>query len=243
MADVTKINLKEIQTKLYESLIPSGWGVKLKVFLLSEEFHHILQTLYDQSKSGIRFTPQIKHLFRFLEECPYNKLNVVFMGQDPYPGIYEGITVADGISFSCRNTRMVQPSLRYMFKEIEETVYPLEGYEWDPDLTRWANQGVLMMNTALTTSINKVGSHYELWKPFIEYLFDVLAFGSPNIIYVFCGKKAKEWEDSVPNNNFKITCTHPASAAHNSQEKWDSGDLFNRINIRLYSTNGYKIKW
>lgn len=236
MTEIEK--LKEIQEKLYKKLVPSGWGDKLKAFILSEEFYSILSELYNQSTSGKRFTPILKDLFRAFEECPYNDLKLVMIGQDPYPQP----EVADGISFSCSKTGKAQPSLRYMLKEIEDTVYP-EGMEWDVDLKRWSNQGVLMLNTALTCEISNIGSHIDLWKPFIAYLFDILGHYNSGLVYVFLGAKAKVWSKSIPSINYKFFIPHPASAAYKAQKKWDTGDLFNKVNKLLEENNNTKIKW
>lgn len=239
MSNVESVNLEEVQQKLYERLKPSGWGDKLKGFLLSDDFHKILSTLLKEAQDNKRFTPLIKQVFRAFEECPYDKLKVVMVGQDPYP--YAG--VADGIAFSSSNDGKVPASLRYIFKEIEDTVYPGEGYTWNPDLARWSNQGILMLNVALTTTINKVGQHYILWQPFLAYLFDILAFSNPGLIYAFMGKKAQEWMKSVPNNNWKLICSHPASAAHMSQERWDSNNLFNEISSLVMKNYKEQIIW
>lgn len=232
------INLEEVQLKLYERLKPSGWADKLKGFILSQDFMKILETLLKESNDGKRFTPVMKQLFKAFEECPYDKLKVVMMGQDPYP--YPG--VASGVSFDCSNTGKVEASLRYMFKEIEETVHP-EGYSRNPDLTRWSNQGFLMLNTALTTTVNKVGQHYILWQPFLAYLFDILNFSNPGLIYVFMGKKAQEWAGSIPDNNHVIFTSHPASAAHSNLDKWSSDDMFNKVSKLLETEYNYKMIW
>lgn len=232
------VNLQDVKQKLYERLKPSGWGDKLKTFILSNDFDRILKQLYDEAMSGRRFTPPIKQLFRAFEECPYDNLRVVIIGQDPYP--YPG--VADGIAFSCSNDGKVQASLKYIFKELEDTVYP-NGYTWDPDLARWSRQGVLVLNTALTTTIGEVGRHYELWQPFMSFLLDILCFTNPGLIYVFMGKKAEGWSKSIPDNNHKLFTTHPAFAAHSNSHKWDSGNVFNKINKILMGANGVKIEW
>lgn len=239
MSNLESVNLQEVQMKLYERLKPSGWGDKLKGFILSDDFLKILQSLLKEAKDGKRFTPQIKQIFRAFEECPYNDLKVIMIGQDPYP--YP--LVADGLAFSCSNDGKVQASLRYMFKEIEDTVYPMKGYEWNPDLMRWANQGILMLNIALTTTVNKVGQHYILWQPFLAYLFDILTFNNPGLVYVFMGKKAQEWISSIPSNNWILTCSHPASAAHMNQERWDSGDIFNKTSELVKKNYNYNIIW
>lgn len=233
------VNLEEVKEKLYQRLKPSGWGDKLKTFIMSSDFDNILKQLLAEAKDGQRFTPVLKQVFRAFEECPYSELKVVMIGQDPYP--YAG--VADGIAFSCSNDGKVQASLRYMFKEIEDTVYPMEGYSWDPDLKRWSNQGILVLNSALTTTIGKVGMHYKLWQSFMAFLFDILMYQNPGLVYVFMGKKAQEWADSIPENNFKIFTSHPASAAHNNEERWDSGDMFNQVKKLVKAHYKEEIIW
>ena len=160
---VNTVNLEEIKGKLYEKLKPSGWGDKLKTFIMSDDFDKILRKLLAEVKDGQRFTPVLKQVFRAFEECPYKDLKVVMIGQDPYP--YQG--VADGIAFSCANTGKPEASLRYILKEVADTVYLEGGSNWDPDLKRWSNQGILMLNIAFTTTIGKVGQHYALWQPFL----------------------------------------------------------------------------
>jgi len=234
------IDLGEIKLKLYERLKLSGWGDKLKMFILSDAFDTILAQLLKEARAGERFTPPLKKVFRAFEECPYNNLKIVMIGQDPYP--YPDI--ADGIAFSVSNdAKFNPPSLKFMFKEIERTVYPLDGYTWDTDLARWSNQGVLMINTAFTTTIGKVGKHYDLWHGFIAFLLDTLASYNPGLIYVFMGKVAKEWSDLVPDTNHKLFTTHPASAAHTLKETWDSQDVFNKINNLSFKHYGQLIKW
>lgn len=238
MSIPNNVDLAEIKTKLHERLKPSGWADKLKTFILSEDFDKILNTLLRDARAGQRFTPPIKQVFRAFEECPYDKLKVVIIGQDPYPQM----GVADGVAFSCSNDKKVQASMRYIFKEIEATVAK-EGYRWDPDLARWSNQGILMLNTALTTTIGKVGVHYTIWQPFMAFLLDILTFQNPGLIYVFMGAKAKEWADSIPDNNYKIFTSHPASAAHMRNERWDCQDMFNKVSDLVKKNYKEDIIW
>lgn len=238
MSILETVNITDVQNKVYEKLKPSGWGDKLKTFILSDDFRTILEQLLSEAKQGKRFTPMIKYLFRAFEECPYNKLKVVMIGQDPYP--YAG--VADGIAFSCSLTDKPEASLRYMFKEVQDTVYEM-AYVRNPDLARWSNQGILIINVAFTTTIGKVGQHYDMWKPFMAFLLDILSFQNPGLTYVFMGKKAQEWADSIPDNNYKIFTSHPASAAHRDSERWDSGNMFNKVNEILTSNKQEPITW
>jgi uracil-DNA glycosylase len=234
----TESEIDEIKQKLFDKLEPNGWGRVFKSFIFSSEFTEILSKLYQLSIADKRFTPTLKQLFRAFEECPYDDLKVVFIGQDPYPQL----GVADGISFSCGNTNKVQPSLRYIFEEIERTVYQEFPSYQDPDLTRWSKQGILMLNTALTVEVGKIGSHYDIWKPFTAYLLDSLNNYNPGLIYVYMGKKAEEWSELTNDNNYKFTVKHPASAAYNGS-KWDSNDIFNKISKLVEENNGQKIIW
>jgi len=226
--------------KLYKGLEESGWAQVLKMFLLTDAFDTILIQLLNEAKSGERFTPELKYVFRAFEECNYKDLKVVIIGSDPYTQINQ----ATGIPFSVKQGTYVPPALKFIFNEIQDTVYPGQEYLWDTDLSRWSNQGVLMINSAFTTPIGKVGKHYELWHPFIAYLLDMLKTYNPKLIYVFMGKTAKEWsEQSDDNENFEFFCTHPSSASYTLKEKWDSGNIFNLINFTLKSTYKSEIIW
>ena len=235
------VNIQEIKEKLYDKLKPSGWGDKLKSFLLSEDFDKILLKLESEAVEGKRFVPQVKYMFSAFEKCPYDKLKVVMMGQDPYP--YLG--VPDGMAFSCSLRGKPEASLRYMFKEIEHTVYSEDGRVMDtnPDLTRWSQQGVLLLNSALTTTVGKPGVHQIMWRPFMSFLFDILSWYNPGLIYVFLGKTAGQWADSIPDNCYKLFASHPASAAHTNAERWDSKNVFNEVNGILLKNNNEKITW
>ena len=219
------MNLEEIKQKMFDKLEPSGWGRVLKSFIFSGDFDNILTRLYTLSQEDKRFTPPLKQVFRAFEECPYDKLQIVIVGQDPYPTF----GVADGIAFSCGNTKQLQPSLRFILDEVNRTVYKGHPGSLAPDLTRWSNQGILMLNTALTVEVGKVGSHYDIWKQFTAYLLDWLNNYNPGLVYVYMGKKAEDWSEMTSDsNNIKYFVKHPASAAYNGS-KWNSNDLFIKI--------------
>lgn len=130
-----------------------------------------------------------------------------------------------------------------MFNAIHSTVYPGQEYDRDLNLARYSKQGVLMLNAAFTTTINKVGQHYTLWRPFMAYLLDIITCYNPGLVYVFMGTVAKQWAASIPDNNYKLFTTHPASAAHNELESWDCDDVFNKVNKILEKNNQEKIIW
>lgn len=234
-----KLDLEEIKDKLYQRLEPSGWAVKLRSFIYSSDFDNIIVQLARMSLDGKRFTPPLKQVFRAFEECPYSELKVVIVGQDPYPQF----GVADGIAFSCSNTMELQPSLKYMLDEINRTVYEDKNISTDVDLVRWSSQGILMLNTALTTTVGKIGQHYTIWKPFLAFLFDHLTWYNNGLVYIYMGKQAHEWADAVNDNNYKIKISHPASAAYNKQSTWDSQGAFVQTKEIIQKNYNYSIDW
>lgn len=235
-----QINLEEIKLKLVEKLRPSGWADKLKGFVQSSDFDKILAELYRLREDGKRFTPPLKQVFRAFEECPHDKLKVIIIGQDPYP--YFGI--ADGLAFSCSMTDKVQPSLKTIFEAIEHTVHEDFPTYQDPNLKRWANQGVLLLNSALTCQVDKIGSHYPIWKEFIAYTMDMLNYTDTGLIFVLMGKQAQELESMIGEHHHIIKVSHPASAVY-TKTTWNCGDMFNEINKIIKGQNGptFKINW
>jgi uracil-DNA glycosylase len=233
---MSQVNLKDVQQKLYEKLQASGWDRILRGFVLSEEFYNILDRLLTESNLGDKFTPVIKDLFRAFEECPYTDLKVVLVGQDPYPKV----DVADGIAFSCSKSD-VQASLKYIYTGMRD-----EGIEPSPDkdLSHLSRQGILMLNTALTTQVKKIGSHVELWKPFTNYLLDTLSANNTGLVYIFMGKKAQEFFYLIDDDlNYKLECSHPASAAYSGQRIWKSNGVFTETNRLIEKNYNTKIIW
>jgi uracil-DNA glycosylase len=233
-----KLDIEEIKEKVIAKLEPSGWARVLRSFIYSKDFENIIFALAKQARDGKRFTPTLKNLFRAFEECPYDDLKVIIVGQDPYPGFGQ----ADGIAFSLSNNDM-QPSLDYILKAVNTTVYNGVNSSRDRDLKRWSNQGVLLLNTALTTTVGKVGQHYLIWRPFIAYVFDWLSWNCPGMVYVYMGKKAAEWADCVNDNNYKFFLTHPAAASYNGAEEWESQNLFPEISKILKHNYNIDIIW
>ena len=234
-----KLDIQEIKEKILAKLEPSGWARVLKDFIHSADFDNIIVELAKQAKDGKRFTPTMKNWFRAFEECPYDELKVIIIGQDPYPGLGH----ADGISFSLSQTDDMQPSLKYLLNAVNKTVYDNAQVSTDKDLTRWANQGVLMLNTALTTNVGKIGQHYLIWKAFSAYLFNYLTWYNSGLIYVYLGKKAEEWAPAVNDNNYKFFVTHPAAASYTGSKEWDSKNVFVEIKDLLKKNNNFDIEW
>lgn len=232
------VDILATRNKIIEKLTPSGWAVALRAFIDSRDFDEILKSLYDQSIDGKKFTPKLSQVFRALELCPWDKVKIVMLGQDPY---YQ-LGVADGLAFSCSITGTAQKSLEEIFGELERTVFEGRSYDRNPDLSRWAEQGILLINTALTTTIGKPGQHQMLWQAFIVYLLDKLVWEKPGIAYVFFGRTAQDFMDMVPENNYKIKVVHPAAAGY-TNTTWNGEGVFTKLDTFCEKTYGKKIEW
>lgn len=226
------INIQEKKEHYYPILEESGWDIVLE-YVKSPMFDNLLVKLIKQVEQGNRFTPKYKDVFNAFIKCPYDKLKVVFIGQDPYPQL----GVADGIAFSCSKTNKEQPSLKFVFNEVQSQ-YPEASR--NPDLSRWSNQGVLMLNVALTVQIGKIGSHYGIWSDFTNHVLTELA-KKTDLVVVLLGKKAEEYQLLFKNANV-IKVSHPASAAYRNGV-WNSNLLFKTINNILSEQGKELIRW
>jgi uracil-DNA glycosylase len=235
-----EININTLRDNLNDKLEQSGWSRMLSPYVNGLSFDHIMNTLIENVEQGKRFTPRFKDVFNGFYECPYDDMKVVIVGQDPYPQL----GVADGIAFSCSRKGKAEKSLQYILKQT------IGGYEqtgrvmYTPeecDLRRWSNQGVLLINTAFTCEINKIGSHYAIWKSFTEYIFDNINRHNKDTVFILMGKKAEQWQTLIPNCKI-LKCPHPASAAYRGGE-WDCNDVFNKANQELEKLEKTCIEW
>jgi len=235
-----EIDINILRDNLNSKLKDSGWDRMLAPYVNGLSFDHIMNTLVESVENGKRFTPRFKDVFNGFYECPYNDLKVVIVGQDPYPQL----GVADGIAFSCSRKGKAEKSLQYILKQtiggFEKTGRVMYTPE-ECDLRRWSNQGVLMINTAFTCEINKIGSHYGIWKSFTEYVFDNINRHNPKTVFILMGKKAEAWQTLLPNCKI-LKCSHPASAAYRGGE-WNCNDVFNKANLELEKQGKTCIEW
>ena len=224
------IDINLLRDNLNNKLKDSGWDRMLSPYVNGLSFDYIMNKLRDSVEQGLRFTPKFKDVFNGFYECPYDDLKVVIVGQDPYPQL----GVADGIAFSCSRKGKAEKSLQYILKALKDE-------NGSVDLRRWSNQGVLLINTAFTCEINKIGSHYGIWKSFTEHVFDNINRHNPNTVFILMGKKAEAWQTLLPNCKI-LKCSHPASAAYRGGE-WDCNDVFNKANTILIKQDKTCINW
>lgn len=155
--------------------------------------------------------PPAKHIFRAFDLCPLDQVKVVIVGQDPYHGLGQ----ATGLSFAVADKVTLPPSLQNIFKEIQTDlgITPIGS----GDLTRWATQGVLLLNSVLTVAANSPASHKEKgWEAFTNAAINALNTHRKNVVYLLWGKYAQtkgELIDQTANCVLKSGHPSPYSAS------------------------------
>lgn len=205
-----------------------------------KEFNNILNRLSSEYKRR-PICPNQSDVFKAFNLCPLNNLKIVMLGQDPYP--QKG--VATGILFG--NKREIQennlsPSLNIIKEAAINFEIPHNCITFDQTLESWAKQGVLMLNSALTVEMNKVGSHAMLWRPFISKLLSNLSNYDNGIVYVLFGKQAQTFKPYIKEEfNYVFEIEHPAYFARNHKKM--PYNLFIDINNIVKRVHGNPIKW
>lgn len=229
----------------FKEFFHESWWNKIKSFIESEDCDKIYEYLKSEGRRGKQIAPSSFNTYRAFKETPLNEINVILLGYCPYHIFYQGNPIADGLGFSCSITNRLQPSLDVMYRGLEIDLYNglnLEYYK-SPDLLYMAKQGILLLNSSLTVEKNKPGSHQELWRSFMKYLFEEV-FAYTGIPIIFIGKDAAYYERYVTplthGPSFKIE--HPAFAARNNQE-WDTQGVFTKVTNIIKQNNGINLKW
>jgi uracil-DNA glycosylase len=112
----------------------------------------------------------------------------------------------------------------------------------NPDLRYLANQGVLLLNSAFTVEVNKPGTHYDIWKPFMNIVIDTINYNKSDIVFILLGKVAQQFEDMISDKHLVLKASHPASAGYN-KGVWNCDDVFNRANNYLKEKDKTTIQW
>ena len=184
--------------------------------------------------------PNQSDVFKAFELCSFNDCKMVFMGQDPFPqkGVATGILFGNKKDVSEDN---LSPSLKIVKEAVINFEIPHNSIIFDNTLESWAKQGILMINSALTCEMNRIGSHVMLWRPFISKLLKNLSDKEPGIIYVLFGSQAQTFTPYINKNSIVIKTEHPAWYARNNKRM--SSQLFLDINKVLKGKYDKSIEW
>lgn len=239
----------------YDKFAPvlGDWGPKLQPFIESKECDILYAKLKEDAKRGINIAPLSSNIYRAFKETPYKDLKVVFWLLDPYPKWIhghsrkdKGYPIADGIAMSCAITEKEQPSLELFYNAIEDDLFGGLKLDYDRqmDLKYLCNQGVMMLNTALTVEAEKTGSHTKIWRPFMKYLCEEIFSAYNNgLIFVLCGKVSQEMAAYLnPLQHYIINLEHPAFAARKNRP-WEHQKVFSKANYLLKTNNNTEVSW
>jgi uracil-DNA glycosylase len=191
--------------------IEPSWKEKLEEEFGKEYFKELTDFVKKEYLSGTVY-PLPKDIFRAFELCPFDKVKVVILGQDPYINQGEAI----GLSFAVNEGVRLPPSLRNIFKEIEEDLGTKPNQSGD--LSRWAKQGVLLLNATLTVRAKSSNSHQgKGWEKFTDAVIKVLSEERENLVFILWGNYAKQKGAHIDRSKHcVIESTHPSPfSAHN----------------------------
>ena len=203
-----------------------------------EEANRVIKKL---SSSNHIICPQLKNIFKAFNLCPFKELRVVIIGQDPYPqkGVATGIAFANSLD---TQDNSYSPSLEILRESVIDYTIPHRTIIFDPSLEKWEEQGVLLLNTALTCQQGKIGSHSLLWRPFIKSLLTNLSEQTCGIVYILMGTDAQSFEPYINKQfNHIIRIRHPSYYAR-TKIKMPS-NIWQDVNNILIGQNGYGIEW
>jgi len=195
---------------------------------------HFLQREYVRGK---QIYPAAEDLFNAFSLTPLPEVKVVILGQDPYHGPDQ----AHGLSFSVREGIAVPPSLRNIYREVHADVgcpIPLHG-----DLTGWASQGVLLLNSVLSVEASKAGSHRNIgWERFTDKVVEVLSRERSGLVFMLWGSYAQAKGAFIDDQKHCVL-----SAPHPSPLSAYRGFLgcrhFSQANAYLHSAQHSPIDW
>lgn len=165
--------------------IEASWKQYLKNEFEKSYFAKLTENVRNEYKNGLCFPPA-KLVFNAFNLCPFNKVKVVILGQDPYHELGQAM----GLSFSVPDGVMLPPSLQNIYKEIHSDLgkpIPTSG-----DLTRWAKQGVLLLNATLTVRAHEANSHQALgWQNFTDAAIETINTHREHIVFMLWGGFAR----------------------------------------------------
>lgn len=216
-------------------MINKNWDIILKDELKKDYFKKLGVFVKNEYKNKICY-PQYKDIFNALRYTDYDEVKVVILGQDPYHGENE----AHGLSFSVRDNVKRPPSLNNIFKELEND---LGIKKMNNDLTNWAKQGVLLLNSIMSVVKDTPLSHKEKgWEIFTDNIIKLLNEREEPIVFILWGGYARSKKKLITNkNHYIVESVHPSPlSAYNG---FFGSCPFSKTNNFLISKNITPIDW
>lgn len=237
--DVSTYKTSELPT-LFPRLVPLGWMELFQDYTAElEDAGKVLKKLVEER--GIVICPKPYNIFRAFTLTPWWDVKVVIIGQDPYYQVENNIPSATGCSFECRQGDPIRQSLKNIFLVLAKTV-PGFKFPDSGDLSKWAEQGVLLANATPTTEMNVPGAHKAIWKFFMLRVLQFLSKKKKNVVYMLWGRDAQSYRDAISTSfNYILEASHPVAQGRNND--FLTCDHFNQCNRHLESTGQKPINW
>ena len=216
-------------------MINKKWDIILKEEMKKDYFRK-LGTFVKHEYATKRCFPEYKNIFNALRYTDYDEVKVVILGQDPYHGIGE----AHGLSFSVQEGCKRPPSLDNIFKELESD---LHIHRENNDLTDWAKQGVLLLNSIMSVQMDRPLSHQNHgWEMFTDAIISKLNEREKPVTFVFWGSYARSKKVLITNPQHKIIeSVHPSPLS--AYRGFFGSRPFSKINRYLKEIGEKEIQW
>ncbi len=217
-------------------VLGNDWDEKLNSIWTSDGFKKFMEIIKNKYKESTCF-PEYNNIFNALKLTPYEKVKVVILGQDPYHGTGE----AHGLSFSVQDGIRKPPSLKNIFKELKEDLNidePESG-----NLTQWAQEGVLLLNSVLTVEKDKAASHKDLgWHLFTDHIIKLLNEKETSVVFILWGSFARSKKVYITNKkHYIIESTHPSPFS--AASGFFGSKPFSKTNNYLINAGIQPINW
>ncbi|MEZ5315242.1 MAG: uracil-DNA glycosylase [Chlamydiales bacterium] len=213
-----------------------SWIEALQEEWKKEYMKELADFLALERASGVSVYPEPKNVFKAFSYTPFEKVQVVIVGQDPYHGPGQ----AHGLSFSVPDQTPIPPSLKNIFKEMQGDLGILPPNHGN--LTRWAKQGILLLNTILTVRAHQPHSHHgKNWEKFTDAVIQKLSDRSDSVIFVLWGRSAQTKCQKLAAHHYILTASHPSP--YSADRGFFGCRHFSKINELLKKQNKPPINW
>ncbi len=225
------INSKQKGVKIERS-----WKQSLFCEFKKEYFQKLSEFLRTEYLSGAVYPPT-KDVFKAFDLCTFDKVKVVIIGQDPYHGAHQ----ANGLSFAVQEGMSIPPSLRNIFLEIQSDMGIIP--EQQGDLSRWAKQGVLLLNATLTVRAHTPGSHQKKgWEEFTDAAIQALSDKREYLVFVLWGNYAKQ-KGAIIDRSKHLVIESPHPSPFSAHSGFFGSKPFSIVNDYLVSQGLTPIDW
>ncbi|MCC8094715.1 MAG: uracil-DNA glycosylase [Tannerellaceae bacterium] len=216
--------------------IEESWKKQLAEEFEKEYFIQLTNFVREEYRTRTIYPPG-PLIFNAFKHCPFDKVKVVILGQGPYHEPRQ----ANGLCFSVEPGIPFPPSLLNIFKEIQEDIgrpMPTTG-----DLTRWADQGVLLLNATLTVRAHQAGSHqHKGWETFTDAVIHKLAESRDHIVYILWGSYAQKKRAFInPTRNLILKSAHPSPLS--AYRGFFGNKHFSKANDYLIASGQTPVEW